>query len=65
MRGQVPAKISSRYLARHRGLSLKQFTAFSAAHPDWAQTLKSSVDEPVQFARTVEAMADAIAEAGG
>jgi hypothetical protein len=65
MRSLVPAKITSGYLARHRGLSLRKFTAFSAAHPDWAQTLKSSVDEPVRFARTVDAMAAAVAEAAG
>jgi len=65
IRSLVPAKISSGYLARHRGLSLKKFTAFSAAYPDWAQTLKSSVDEPVRFARTVDAMAAAVADAAG
>lgn len=65
MRRQVPAKISSSYFARHRGLSLKKFMAYRAAHPDWAQLLKSSVDKPVRFARTVDAMATAVSDMTG
>ncbi len=64
MRRLVPAKISSSYLARNRRLSLKAFTAFTAAHPDWAEALKSSVDRPGKFAQKVEAMAAAVERMG-
>lgn len=63
VRESVPAKISSRYLARHRQLSPSKIVSWSAAHPEWPETLKSTVSEPALFALTVDTMATAITEA--
>ena len=62
VRESVPAKISSRYLARHRRLNPSKIISWTTAHPEWPDTLKATVAEPAMFARTVEAMAAAIAE---
>jgi hypothetical protein len=62
VRESVPAKISSRYLARHRRLNPSKIISWTAAHPEWPDTLKGTVAEPAMFTRAVEAMAAAIAE---
>ena len=62
VRESVPAKISSRYLARHRRLNPSKIMSWTAKHPEWPDTLKTTVAEPAMFTRTVEAMAAAIAE---
>ena len=62
VRESVPAKISSRYLARHRRLNPSRIISWTSVHPDWPDTLRAAVAEPAKFTRTVEAMAAAIAE---
>ncbi|GLK77636.1 hypothetical protein GCM10008171_28900 [Methylopila jiangsuensis] len=63
VRRSVPAKVSSRYLARHRALSASRIMTYAAKNPEWAESLKRTVAEPALFARTVEDMADAISRA--
>lgn len=63
IRASVPAKITSRYLARHRKLNIRQFSAYEKRHPDWAETLRNSIDDPARFADAVQAMAKAMSEA--
>jgi hypothetical protein len=59
--GSVPAKISSRYLARNRGIGIRQFSAYVERNPDWAENLKANLPHSGRFTQTVTAMADAIA----
>jgi hypothetical protein len=63
VRDAVPAKISSRYLARHRGLGPSRIMSWASVNPDWPDRLKEAVGEPVLFARTVERMAESISAA--
>jgi hypothetical protein len=60
VREAVPAKISSGYLARHRGLGASRIMSWASANPDWPNRLKDAVSEPSRFARTVEGMAASI-----
>ncbi|SFH92422.1 hypothetical protein [Methylobacterium brachiatum] len=62
VREAVPAKISSRYLARHRQLSPSKIMSWANAHPEWPETLKEAVAQPAMFVMTVDAVASAIAE---
>lgn len=63
VRESVPAKISSRYLARHRGIDASKIMSWASDNPDWPDRLKETVGKPALFALTVDAMADAIASA--
>lgn len=60
VREAVPAKITSRYLARHRGLGASRIMSWALANPDWPDRLKEAVSEPARFARTVESMVASI-----
>ena len=61
MRECVPAKISSGYLARHRGLDASQILSWVFAHPDWPDRLKVTIAKPALFTMTVDTISDAIA----
>lgn len=61
LRDSVPAKINSQFFAAHRRLSGQRIVAWASRHPDWPDTLKAALAKPAQFARTADAMADAIA----
>ncbi|MCQ4190083.1 hypothetical protein [Methylocystis suflitae] len=62
VRNSIPAKISSQFLLRHRQLSVSKLLAWNSAYPEWPETLKTAVEEPTKFARTVDAMAAQIVE---
>lgn len=64
MRESVPAKISSLYLARNRGIDAGKIVKWKSAQPDWADHLKASLQDPASFKNTVDAMADAIETVG-
>jgi hypothetical protein len=64
VRESVPAKISSLYLARHRGIDAGKIVKWSSAKPDWADQVKASLQDPAIFKNTVDAMADAIEAVG-
>lgn len=56
IRESIPAKISSHYLARHRGYGASRLFAYTNDHPDWAERLKRGAADPARFTATVEAM---------
>jgi hypothetical protein len=60
IRGVVPARISSGYLVRHRGLGVSKISLWAYDHPDWHDKLKAAIARPVLFASTVDALADSI-----
>jgi hypothetical protein len=64
VREAVPAKISSLYLARNRGIDAGKIVKWASAQPDWADHLKSSLQDPARFKNTVDAMAEAIEAVG-
>lgn len=61
VRDSIPAKISSEFLARHRGLSGQRIMSWANKNADWPDRLKDAVSKPPLFVSTVTAMADAIA----
>lgn len=63
IRASIPAKISSLYLARHRGYGAARLFAYTNAHPDWAERLRAGAADPGRFSATVDAIAAEI-EAG-
>ncbi|KRQ95258.1 hypothetical protein CQ10_33135 [Bradyrhizobium valentinum] len=64
VRESVPAKISSLYLARNRGINADKIVKWESAQPDWADHLKASLQDPALFKNAVDAMADAIEAVG-
>jgi hypothetical protein len=64
VRESVPAKISSLYLARNRGIDAGKIVKWASAQPDWADHLKASLQDLVQFKSTVDAMVKAIEAVG-
>jgi hypothetical protein len=63
VRDSVPAKISSGYLARHRGLDASKIVSWASRHPNWPDELKATIAKPGLFVATVNTMAEAIAAA--
>lgn len=57
IRSSVPAKISSLYLARNRGLGAGKQMAYMNANPDWAESIRHDADHPNRLAETIGAMA--------
>jgi hypothetical protein len=64
VRESVPAKISSLYLARNRGIDAGKIAKWASTHPDWPDHLKASLQDPASFKNHVDAMADAIEAVG-
>jgi hypothetical protein len=64
VRDSIPAKISSGYLARHRGLDASRIVSWTSRHPNWPDELKNTIGKPGLFVATVNSMAEAIAVAG-
>ncbi|MDX8522076.1 hypothetical protein [Mesorhizobium dulcispinae] len=61
LKAAIPAKISSRYLARHRGISASRMLTWANSNPGWQDSLKSAVERPAAFSSVVNAMAEAMA----
>jgi len=59
----VPAKIHN-FFIKHRGVELKALLKWTSANPQWADELKAAVRNPVQFKKTVNAMAAEIKSGG-
>lgn len=64
VREPVPAKISSLYLTRKRGIDAGKIVQWASARPDWADRLKSSLQDLAQIEKTLDAMGDAIEAVG-
>lgn len=60
VRESVPAKISSLYLARNRGIDAGKMVEWMSARSEWAEEVKASLHDPARFKSTVDEMADAI-----
>jgi hypothetical protein len=60
VRESVPAKISSLYLARNRGIDVGKMVEWMSTRSEWAEEVKAALHDPARFKRTVEEMADAI-----
>jgi len=61
VRDSIPAKISSEFFARHRGLKGQRIISWANKNANWPDRLKDAVSKPPLFAATVAEMADAIA----
>jgi hypothetical protein len=60
VRDSVPAKISSRYLVRNRGIDTGRMVGWMSTRSEWAEALKAALHDPARFKSTVDEMADAI-----
>lgn len=61
VRESVPAKISSEFFARHRGLNGQRIMSWANKNSDWPDRLTNTVSKPPLFVATAAEMADAIA----
>ena len=61
VRESVPAKISSLYLARNRGIDARRMVGWMSTRSEWAEAVKAALHDPARFKKTVDEMADAIA----
>ena len=60
VRESVPAKISSLYLARNRGIDAGKMVEWMSTRSEWAEEVKVALHDPARFKSTVDEMADAI-----
>jgi hypothetical protein len=60
VRDSVPAKISSLYLVRNRGIDAGRMVGWTSTRSEWAEALKAALHDPARFKSTVDEMADAI-----
>jgi hypothetical protein len=60
VRESVPAKISSLYLARNRGIDAGKMVEWMSTRSEWAEEVKAALHDPARFKSTVDEIADAI-----
>lgn len=60
VRESVPAKISSLYLARNRGIDTRKMVEWMSTRSGWAEEVKITLHDPARFKSTVDEMAHAI-----
>jgi hypothetical protein len=60
VRESVPAKISSLYLARNRGIDAGKMVEWMSTRSEWSEEVKAALHDPARFKSTVDEMADAI-----
>lgn len=60
VRESVPAKISSLYLARNRGIDAGKMVEWMSTRSEWAEEVKAVLHDPARFKSTVDEMADSI-----
>jgi len=60
VRESVPAKISSLYLARNRGIDARKMVEWMSTGSQWAEEVKAALHDPARFKSTVDEIADAI-----
>ncbi|PAY09631.1 hypothetical protein CK489_03315 [Bradyrhizobium sp. UFLA03-84] len=57
VRESVPAKISSLYLVRNRGINADKMVEWMSTRSEWAEEVKAALHDPARFKSTVDEMA--------